>query len=75
MAGLVVGAGGHFCPVARYRGASVRNEVNVAAQEIEFEMSEKNQQSHCSIRPEFPEPYFCPDMKGYGWWVRKEGIF
>ncbi len=70
MAGLVVGAGGHFCPVARYRGASVRNEANVAAQEIEFEMSE-NQQSHCSIRPEFPELYFCPDMKGYRWCVRK----
>lgn len=72
-AGLVVGAGGHFCPVARYRGASARNEINVVAQEIEFEMSE-NQQSDCSIRPEFPELYFCPDMKGYGWCVRKKNF-
>jgi geranylgeranyl reductase family protein len=72
-AGLVVGAGGHFCPVARYRGANARNEVSVAAQEIEFELTE-SQQDHCSIRPEFPELYFCPDMKGYGWCVRKKNF-
>lgn len=70
---LVVGAGGHFCPVARYRGANARNEVSVAAQEVEFEMSE-SQQNHCSIRPELPELYFCPDMKGYGWCVRKKNF-
>jgi flavin-dependent dehydrogenase len=67
---LVVGAGGHFCPVARYRGANARNEISVAAQEIEFQMSE-SQSKQCSIRPELPELYFCPDMKGYGWCVRK----
>jgi geranylgeranyl reductase family protein len=72
-ASLVVGAGGHFCPVARYRGANARNEVSVAAQEIEFEMSE-SQQNQCSIRPEFPELYFCHDMKGYGWCVRKKNF-
>ncbi|HEX4545081.1 MAG TPA: NAD(P)/FAD-dependent oxidoreductase [Candidatus Acidoferrum sp.] len=72
-AGLVVGAGGHFCPVARYRGANARNEVSVAAQEIEFEMSE-SQQNQCSIRAEFPELYFCGDMKGYGWCVRKKNF-
>ena len=70
---LVVGAGGHFCPVARYRGANARSEVSVAAQEIEFEMSE-SQQNRCSIRPELPELYFCPDMKGYGWCVRKKNF-
>ena len=70
---LVVGAGGHFCPVARFRGAKARNEVSVAAQEIEFQMSE-NQGKQCSIRPELPELYFCPDMKGYGWCVRKDNF-
>ncbi len=70
---LVVGAGGHFCPVARFRGAKARNEVSVAAQEIEFQMSE-SQSKQCSIRPELPELYFCPDMKGYGWCVRKNNF-
>jgi len=70
---LVIGAGGHFCPVARLRGANARHEVSVAAQEIEFEMTE-TQRDQCSIRPEFPELYFCPDMKGYGWCVRKKNF-
>lgn len=72
-AGLVVGAGGHFCPVARYRGVNARKEVSVAAQEIEFEMTE-NQQKHCTVRAEFPELYFCADMKGYGWCIRKKNF-
>jgi menaquinone-9 beta-reductase len=67
---LVVGAGGHFCPVARFLGANARAEVAVAAQETEFEM-DAGQQSRCAIRPEVPELYFCPDMKGYGWCFRK----
>ena len=70
---LVIGAGGHFCPVARLRGANARQEVSVAAQEMEFEMSEA-QRDQCSIRPEIPELYFCPDMKGYGWCVRKRNF-
>jgi menaquinone-9 beta-reductase len=70
---LVVGAGGHFCPVARYRGANARNEISVAAQETEFQMTE-GQSKHCSIRHEQPELYFCPDMKGYGWCVRKNNF-
>lgn len=67
---VVVGAGGHFCPVARIRGAHARLEVAVVAQEIEFAMSE-NHSRMCSVLPEIPELYFCPDLKGYGWCVRK----
>jgi flavin-dependent dehydrogenase len=67
---IVVGAGGHFCPVARNRGANARAEVAVAAQEMEFAMSE-SQRRHCSVLPEMPELYFCADLKGYGWCVRK----
>ena len=70
---VVVGAGGHFCPVARLRGANARREIAVAAQEIEFEMTER-QSKECSIRGETPELYFCPDMKGYGWCVRKKNF-
>ncbi len=70
---LVVGAGGHFCPVARFMGAKIGREVIVAAQEAEFEMDAR-QRTGCSIRGEIPELYFCPDMRGYGWCVRKQNI-
>ena len=67
---LVVGAGGHFCPVARLAGAKAKDEKVVAAQEAEFEM-DVQQSSGCAVRPEVPELYFCSDLKGYGWCFRK----
>jgi flavin-dependent dehydrogenase len=67
---IVVGAGGHFCPVARLLGADARKETAVVAQEIEFEMN-LAERNACSIRGEVPELYFCPDMRGYGWCFRK----
>jgi flavin-dependent dehydrogenase len=67
---ILIGAGGHFCPVARHLGADARKETAVAAQELEFEMTPEQQQK-CSIRGELPELYFCGDMKGYGWCFRK----
>lgn len=68
---LVVGAGGHFCPVARFLGAKVGGEQAVAAQEVEFKLSE-DQRRNCPVRPEVPELYFCEDLQGYGWCVRKQ---
>ncbi len=70
---LVVGAGGHFCPVARLVGAGAAHESVVVAQEAEFEM-DTAQLAGCSIRCEVPELYFCLDMKGYGWCFRKENF-
>ncbi len=67
---LVVGAGGHFCPVARFIGAKVAGETAVTAQEIEFAMSPQ-QRADCQVDGEFPELYFTPDLKGYGWVFRK----
>jgi flavin-dependent dehydrogenase len=67
---LLVGAGGHFCPVARFTGARMGTEPVVAAQEIEFLMTER-QRARCSVSPEVPELFFCADMKGYGWCFRK----
>jgi len=68
---MVVGAGGHFCPVARHLGANPgRAEMAVAAQEVEFEMS-AGQAANCPIRPDLPELYFCKDLQGYGWAFRK----
>jgi len=68
---MLVGAGGHFCPVARITGARSKNEMAVVAQEAEFEMSAE-QQAGCAIERDIPELYFCADLKGYGWCFRKQ---
>jgi menaquinone-9 beta-reductase len=70
---LLVGAGGHFCPVAKLTGAKGTRENAVVAQEAEFEMDEP-QRAGCRIRPEVPELYFCADIKGYGWCFRKQNF-
>jgi menaquinone-9 beta-reductase len=70
---LVVGAGGHFCPVARLTGAKPAREQTVAAQETEFEMNAR-QLASCNVRADRPELYFCRDMKGYGWCFRKGNL-
>jgi geranylgeranyl reductase family protein len=68
---LVIGAGGHFCPVSRLlRGNRSRTEPAVIAQEVEFELDE-SQQGECRVAGDTPELYFCEDLKGYGWCVRK----
>ncbi len=68
---LVVGAGGHFCPVARAVGAKLgRHEQVVAAQEIEFQMTPA-QLSECQVAAQVPELFFTPDLIGYGWVFRK----
>jgi geranylgeranyl reductase family protein len=70
-AALLVGAGGHFCPVAQRLGANLgAAEPIVAAQEAELEMTEAERRS-CTVAPEVPEIFFTPDLKGYGWVVRK----
>ena len=68
-ANLLVGAGGHFCPVARHLG-NTNSDEPVIAQEVEFEMSPE-QERLCTIQPEIPELYFCQDFQGYGWCFRK----
>jgi len=68
---LVIGAGGHFCPVARFMGAKPgAGEPAIVAKEIEFEMSPA-QRDACQVRGDTPELYFCHDLKGYGWCLRK----
>jgi len=70
-AAVVIGAGGHFCPVVRFLGANLgKGERAIAAQEIEFEMSDE-QALRCGVEHDRPELYFCDDLKGYGWCFRK----
>lgn len=68
---LVVGAGGHFCPVARLLGTNtgIKDSI-VAAQEIEFKLTEQ-QKNHCLLKAEEPELYFLKDLSGYAWAFRK----
>jgi flavin-dependent dehydrogenase len=64
---MVVGAGGHFCPVARTLGAQLgQNETVVSAQEIEF-LLPPDGGGECDIDKDVVQIYFCTDLKGYGW--------
>lgn len=74
---IVVGAAGHFCPVGRQfsvdrhsRQSGKDGQPTVLAQETEFEMTDE-QRRNCSVMPDRPELFFCPDLKGYGWIFRK----
>lgn len=67
---MLVGAGGHFCPVARRLGAKIGLEEVIAAQAAEYAMTQEEER-RCRIQPDTPELFFCRDMKGYGWLFRK----
>ena len=68
---LIVGAGGHFCPVARLMGDGPGgHETVVAAKEVEFEMT-PDQARRCKAQGDTPELWFCRDLKGYAWVFRK----
>ncbi len=68
---VMVGAGGHFCPVARrLLGAKSEAEPVVAAQEVEY-LLDPADRADCPVDPEVPELFFTRDLRGYGWLVRK----
>ena len=71
---MLVGAGGHFCPVAR-RLNDARDPAAgaplVVAQEVEFAV-DPGEAASFTTAPEIPELYFCRDLKGYGWCFRKQ---
>jgi flavin-dependent dehydrogenase len=66
---LLVGAGGHFCPVARALSNGLPKESPIAAQEIEVPLAEQTDAAR--IDPELPEIWFLPDLSGYAWAFRK----
>lgn len=70
---ILVGAGGHFCPVAQKLGARLgQGEPIVAAQEAEIPLSAEEERE-CHVDAELPEIFFTEDLKGYGWVFRKGG--
>jgi len=69
---VVIGAGGHFCPVSRFLAArtfTVRDVRPVVAKEAEFRLDDDESDADGEI----PELFFCRDLEGYGWCVRKGG--
>jgi flavin-dependent dehydrogenase len=68
----LIGAGGHFCPVAR-RLTSQGSENVIAAQELELELSPE-MLGRCPVDPELPEIFFTPDLRGYGWLFLKGNV-
>lgn len=64
---VLIGAGGHFCPVARALQGGHDTREPVVAKELEFRLD-----GHPSAIPSgVPELFFCRDLQGYAWCVRK----
>ena len=70
-AAMLVGAGGHFCPVAKWLNPALEGARVVVAQEAEFSIA-SDEGTSWRLEPDTPELYFCRDLKGYGWCFRKE---
>jgi flavin-dependent dehydrogenase len=68
---MLVGAGGHFCPVARTLNGVPGRAALISAQEVEFRIDAREVAS-IKVAAEYPELYFCSDLKGYGWCFRKQ---
>jgi flavin-dependent dehydrogenase len=67
---MLVGAGGHFCPVARWLNPRVERLPLVVAQEAEFPIDAAD--VSWTTAAGVPELYFRRDLSGYGWCFRKE---
>jgi menaquinone-9 beta-reductase len=63
----IVGAGGHFCPVARVLNPRDDHAVTVVGRELEA----RAPLAEARVDGASPELYFCRDLDGYGWCVRK----
>lgn len=75
-ASMLVGAGGHFCPVSRMLNGPAERVPLVAAQEAEFPVDPRSggwteTASPRTVDASKPELYFTADFDGYGWCFRK----
>lgn len=68
---VVVGAGGHWCPVARMLNPECDQSAVVVAQETEFAVGTASREGFAASE-DIPELYFNRDMTGYGWLFRKQ---
>ncbi|MFA5909192.1 MAG: NAD(P)/FAD-dependent oxidoreductase [Vicinamibacterales bacterium] len=64
---VLVGAGGHFCPVAKHLRGGADTARPVVAKEAEF-----LREAHAAdAAGDAPSLFFCRDLDGYGWCVPK----
>ena len=63
---VVIGAGGHFCPVARQLQGERDQLDPVIAKEAEFRLNGDGS----SVDERTPELFFCRDLEGYAWCIR-----
>ena len=68
---VIVGAGGHFCPVARFLRGGADERQPVVAKETEFELNDDELDTPTVADRTAPELFFCHDLEGYAWRVRK----
>lgn len=66
---VLIGAGGHFCPVARQLRGGCDTTHPVVAREAEFRLPN----DAARVDAEVPQLLFNHDLQGYGWCVRKDG--
>lgn len=69
-AALVIGAGGHHCPVARALGEVSAHEAVVVTRESETRVG-RDRLAAIAPRPGIPEIFPEPDLRGYGWYFVK----
>jgi menaquinone-9 beta-reductase len=69
-ASVVIGAGGHHCPVARAFGEVSQREEVVIAQESETRLPPERRDTLGHA----PELFVEPDLKGYGWYFPKDDV-
>ncbi len=67
---MIVGAGGHFCPVSSFLGNSISDAYTLAAMESETELDEHTIKKHVPF-PGSPEVLYLDDLKGYAWYFSK----
>jgi geranylgeranyl reductase family protein len=63
---VLIGAGGHFCPVARHLQPEERRPPVVVAKEAEVRLCDDD-----GPVIDTPQLFFCHDLEGYAWCVRK----
>ncbi|MBM4267547.1 MAG: NAD(P)/FAD-dependent oxidoreductase [Deltaproteobacteria bacterium] len=69
-AAVVIGAGGHHCPVARAFGEVSQEEAVVVARESETRLGTERLRE-LTARHGTPELFAEPDFRGYGWFFTK----
>ena len=67
---MLIGAGGSGCPVARLLNGVMHGGPVVVGREAEPRLDAADRES-LAIEQAVPELFFCRDLQGYGWCVRK----